>query len=296
MREHVRTLARSSRLPISIVPNAGIPEMVDGQTCYPLDPQGLADAQREFVSELGVSIVGGCCGTTPEHLRAVVEAVEGLTPRRRVLDRPSFAKPGAAGRHVLSGDDVGPTTPRSTVEYRPALASLYAAAPIEQDTSFLVIGERANANGSKAFRELLLDEDWEAMVALAKSQTREGAHVLDVCVDYVGRDGVPDMVEVVDRYATQSTLPLVLDSTEIDVVAGGAGAPRRPRGHQLGQPRGRPSQGRRAAARRQAVRGGGGRAGHRRGGPGPHRRLEGATSASRSPTSRSTSTGSSRRT
>ncbi len=228
MREHVRTLARSSRLPISIVPNAGIPEMVDGQTCYPLDPQGLADAQREFVSELGVSIVGGCCGTTPEHLRAVVEAVEGLTPRRRVLDRPSFAKPGAAGRHVLpdstsiGGAEAKPSTHDAlTVEYRPALASLYAAAPIEQDTSFLVIGERANANGSKAFRELLLDEDWEAMVALAKSQTREGAHVLDVCVDYVGRDGVPDMVEVVDRYATQSTLPLVLDSTEIDVVQAG---------------------------------------------------------------------------
>ncbi len=105
-----------------------------------------------------------------------------------------------------------------TVEFRPSLASLYAAVPIRQDTSFLVIGERANANGSRAFKQLLLDEDWEAMVALAKSQTREGAHVLDVCVDYVGRAGAPDMIEVVNRYATQSTLPLVIDSTEIDVV------------------------------------------------------------------------------
>jgi 5-methyltetrahydrofolate--homocysteine methyltransferase len=241
MREHVRTLSRHSRLPISVVPNAGIPHMEDGRTCYPLDPEGLATAQVEFVRELGVSIVGGCCGTTPEHLRALVEAVRDLTPRPRVLDRPSLAKPGAAGRLVLppepsaetatapppGGSEPAPKRRGAgdggelVCEYRPALASLYTAVPIEQDTSFLVIGERANANGSKAFKELLLDEDWEAMVALAKSQTREGAHVLDVCVDYVGRDGVPDMVAVVDRYATQSTLPLVLDSTEVAVIDAG---------------------------------------------------------------------------
>ena len=221
MREHVRTLSRSSRLPISVIPNAGIPYMEDGATCYPLSPSGLADAHRQFVGEFGVNIVGGCCGTTPEHLRQLVEAVADLPPRRRVLDRAGLARTGAAGAltdparaDTLSHDDADPIV----VEYRPALASLYAAQPIEQDTSFLVIGERANANGSKAFRELLLNEDWESMVALAKSQTREGAHVLDVCVDYVGRDGVPDMVEVVDRYATQSTLPLVIDSTEAEVV------------------------------------------------------------------------------
>jgi 5-methyltetrahydrofolate--homocysteine methyltransferase len=214
MREHVRTLARHSRLPVSVVPNAGIPFMRDGATCYPLDPDGLAAAQREFVTDLGVSIVGGCCGTTPEHLRRLVEAVDGLAPRPRRLDRPALVRPGAAG-----GSVTGPADPDAlTVEFRPALASLYSAVPIEQDTSFLVIGERANANGSKAFRELLLDEDWEAMVQLARSQTREGAHVLDVCVDYVGRDGVPDAIEVVDRYATQSTLPLVIDSTEPEVI------------------------------------------------------------------------------
>ena len=219
MREHVRTLSRHSRLPISVVPNAGIPEMVDDRASYPLDPQGLADAHREFVTELGVNLVGGCCGTTPEHLRQVVEAVGDLTPHPRQLDRPSLARKGAAGAVVqpAAGDDREPIT----VEFRPSLASLYAAVPLEQDTSFLVIGERANANGSKAFRQLLVDEDWEAMVALAKSQTKEGAHVLDVCVDYVGRDGAPDMIEVVDRYATQSTLPLVLDSTETEVVQAG---------------------------------------------------------------------------
>jgi 5-methyltetrahydrofolate--homocysteine methyltransferase len=220
MREHVRTLSRSSRLPISVVPNAGIPSLVDGATVYPLDPAGLAEAQREFVSDLGVAIVGGCCGTTPDHVAALVEAVGDLRPRPRLLDRPALAKPGCAGSLVLPGD--GGTEEASpepvTVEYRPSLASLYSAVTLEQDTAFLAIGERANANGSKAFRELLLAEDWDGTVALAKSQTREGAHVLDVCVDYVGRDGVPDVVEVVDRYATQSTLPLVIDSTQVDVV------------------------------------------------------------------------------
>jgi 5-methyltetrahydrofolate--homocysteine methyltransferase len=104
------------------------------------------------------------------------------------------------------------------VEWRPSLASLYAAVTFEQENAVLAIGERANANGSKAFRDLLLAEDWEAAVQLARSQTREGAHVLDVCVDYVGRDGVPDAVAIVDRYATQSTLPLVIDSTEIEII------------------------------------------------------------------------------
>ncbi|MDX1510124.1 MAG: methionine synthase [Nitriliruptorales bacterium] len=188
MREHVRTLSRHSRKPISVIPNAGIPEMVDGATCYPLTPTALADNQRQFIAEFGVSIVGGCCGTTPEHLKTLVDAVADLTP-----------------------------TPRD-IDFKPSLASLYSAVPIEQDTSILVIGERANANGSKAFRDLLLAGDWDGIVQLAKSQTREGAHVLDVCVDYVGRDGVPDMIEVIDRYAAQSTLPLVIDSTEPEVI------------------------------------------------------------------------------
>lgn len=188
MREHVRTLSRHSRLPISVIPNAGIPEMVDGETVYPLTPGQLADAHDEFTSEFGVAIVGGCCGTTPAHLTEVVDRVGG----RPVADRD--------------------------VEFQPSLASLYSAQPIEQDTSFLVVGERLNANGSRTFKEMLLDEDWEAMVQLARSQTREGAHVLDLCVDYVGRDGVPDIQRLVDRLATQSTLPLVIDSTEPEVI------------------------------------------------------------------------------
>jgi 5-methyltetrahydrofolate--homocysteine methyltransferase len=227
MREHVRTLSRSSRLPISVIPNAGIPYLDDGRTVYPLTPEGLAEAQHEFVTELGVAIVGGCCGTTPDHLAAVVAAVGDEVPRRRTLDRPGSRRDGAAGRHTdpgaatdapPAGDDPATGREAITVEWRPSLASLYSAVPLEQDAAFLAIGERANANGSKAFREMLLAEDWEAMVQLARSQTREGAHVLDVCVDYVGRDGVADAIAVVDRFATQSTLPLVIDSTEPEVI------------------------------------------------------------------------------
>ncbi len=222
MREHVRTLSRASRLPISILPNAGLPELVDGRTVYRLSPDELAAAQLEFVDRFGVAIVGGCCGTTPAHLAAVVEAVSHVAPRPRLLDRPALARAGAAGRTTdpARSGDAAATGARGTivVEHRPALASLYTAVPFEQENTFLAIGERANANGSKAFRDLLLGGDLEGIVQLARGQTREGAHVLDLCVDYVGRDGAPDMAAVVDRYATSSTLPLVIDSTQVDVI------------------------------------------------------------------------------
>ena len=222
MREHVRTLSRASRLPISILPNAGLPELVDGRTVYRLSPEELAAAHVEFVDQFGVGIVGGCCGTTPAHLKAVAEAVASLKPRPRLLDRPALARVGAAGRATdpARSGDAAAADARETivVEHRPALASLYTAVPFEQENTFLAIGERANANGSRAFRDLMLAGDLEGIVQLARSQTREGAHVLDLCVDYVGRDGVPDMVAVVDRYATQSTLPLVIDSTQTDVI------------------------------------------------------------------------------
>ncbi len=188
MREQVRYLSEHSRRPISVIPNAGIPAMVDGQTVYPLAPEQLATAHHDFVSEFGVRIVGGCCGTTPAHLEAVVQSVRGLQPAAR------------------------------TPDFEPSVASLYAPTSIEQETSFLIIGERLNANGSRKFRELLLDEDWEAITQMAREQVREGAHTLDVCVDYVGRDGSADMAQVTDRLATQSTLPLVIDSTELTVV------------------------------------------------------------------------------
>ncbi|HVM00004.1 MAG TPA: methionine synthase [Egibacteraceae bacterium] len=189
MREHVRYLSEHCTKPISVIPNAGIPAMVDGETVYPLSPEALAEAHREFVTAFGVRMVGGCCGTTPAHLQAVVEAVAAATPASR--------EPVAEA----------------------SVASLYAPVTLRQEASTLLVGERLNANGSRKFRDLLLAEDWEAITQMAREQVREGAHTLDVCVDYVGRDGVADMVAVVDRLATQSTLPLVIDSTEVEVVS-----------------------------------------------------------------------------
>jgi 5-methyltetrahydrofolate--homocysteine methyltransferase len=189
MREPLRHLSRHSPLPVSVIPNAGLPQMVDGRPHYTLTPQELAGAHADFITDFGVQVVGGCCGTTPEHLAAVVERCARLEPSVRQ-----------------------PASPAS-------VASLYTAVPLHQDTSFHIVGERLNANGSKKFRELLLVQDWDGIAQMAKDQVREGAHTLDVCVDYVGRDGTADMAEVTSRLATQSTLPLVIDSTEIDVVA-----------------------------------------------------------------------------
>ncbi|MER6092666.1 methionine synthase [Streptomyces bluensis] len=191
MSEHLRYLARHSRIPLSCMPNAGLPVLGKDGAHYPLTAPELADAQQTFVREYGLSLVGGCCGTTPEHLRQVVERVRELTPTRRD-PRP---EPGAA--------------------------SLYQTVPFRQDTSYLAIGERTNANGSKKFREAMLEGRWDDCVEMAREQIREGAHMLDLCVDYVGRDGVADMRELAGRFATASTLPIVLDSTEVDVIEAG---------------------------------------------------------------------------
>ncbi|MEU4202301.1 methionine synthase [Streptomyces sp. NPDC039022] len=191
MSEHLRYLARNARVPLSCMPNAGLPVLGKDGAHYPLSPGELADAQETFVGEYGLSLVGGCCGTTPEHLRQVVERVRGLAPTER-SPRP---EPGAA--------------------------SLYQTVPFRQDTSYLAIGERTNANGSKKFREAMLDGRWDDCVEMARDQIREGAHLLDLCVDYVGRDGVADMRELAGRFATASTLPIVLDSTEVPVIQAG---------------------------------------------------------------------------
>lgn len=191
MSEHLRYLARHSRIPLSCMPNAGLPVLGKNGAHYPLQPAELADAQETFVGEYGLSLVGGCCGTTPEHLRQVVERVRDL-PR---TEREPHPEPGAA--------------------------SLYQTVPFRQDASFLAIGERTNANGSKKFREAMLDGRWDDCVEMARGQIREGAHLLDLCVDYVGRDGVADMAELAGRFATASTLPIVLDSTELPVLQAG---------------------------------------------------------------------------
>ncbi len=191
MSEHLRYLAKQARIGLSSMPNAGLPILTKDGSVYPLSPSELADAHDTFTREYGLSLVGGCCGTTPEHLRQVVERVRG----RELARRSPRPEPGAS--------------------------SLYQAVPFRQDSSFLAIGERTNANGSKAFREALLAEDWNACVEIARTQIRDGAHMLDLCVDYVGRDGVADMREVAGRMATASTLPIVLDSTEPAVLEAG---------------------------------------------------------------------------
>ncbi len=188
MFEPLRHLSAQAAVPISCQPNAGLPSVVDGAMHYDLTPDQLAEFHRQFVGELGVSVIGGCCGTTPAHLAAVVAACRDLAPATR-RPRP---EPGAA--------------------------SIYTSVPFHQDTSFLVIGERTNANGSKRFREAMLDEDWDTCVTMARDQVKEGAHLIDVCVDYTGADGVADMEEVASRFCTQSTVPLMVDSTEAPVI------------------------------------------------------------------------------
>jgi 5-methyltetrahydrofolate--homocysteine methyltransferase len=191
MSEHLRYLSRHARIGLSCMPNAGLPELTSDGARYPLTPEQLADAHDAFTRDFGLALVGGCCGTTPEHLRAVVERV--------------------AGRAVTARK---PRPERSA-------SSLYQQVPFRQDTTYLTIGERTNANGSKAFREAMLAGQWDDCVEIARDQTRDGAHLLDVCIDYVGRDGASDMREVATRFATASTLPLVLDSTEPAVVEAG---------------------------------------------------------------------------
>jgi 5-methyltetrahydrofolate--homocysteine methyltransferase len=191
MSEHLRYLSQNAKVGLSVMPNAGLPELGPHGAVYPLTAPELSDALSRFVTEYGASLIGGCCGTTPEHIRQVAEAVADLTPVRRE-PRPE-----------------------------PAAASLYQSVPFRQDASALMIGERTNANGSKAFREAMLEARWNDCVEIARDQTRDGSHMLDLCIDYVGRDGVADMRELAGRFATASTLPIMLDSTEPEVVEAG---------------------------------------------------------------------------
>jgi 5-methyltetrahydrofolate--homocysteine methyltransferase len=191
MIENVRYLCDNSRVPVSVIPNAGLPENLNGKQHYPESPESMAEHLLHFVRDFGVSIVGGCCGTTPEHLRAISEAVSSISPKSRSIPRI------------------------------PAASSLYIQQPYVQDASFLIIGERVNASGSKKCRDLLNAEDWDGLISLAKEQVREGAHILDVNVDFVGRDGVKDMHELASRLVTSVTIPLMFDSTEWEKMEAG---------------------------------------------------------------------------
>ncbi|GLU48873.1 methionine synthase [Nocardiopsis ansamitocini] len=191
MSEHLRYLAQHARVPISCMPNAGLPELGSTGAVYPLSPTELADAHDSFTSEFGLALAGGCCGTTPEHLRQVVERVQG----RGIRERKPLSEPSAA--------------------------SLYQSVPLRQDSSYLAVGERTNANGSKVFRTAMIEERYDDCVEIARDQIRDGAHLLDLNIDYVGRDGAGDMRELASRLATASTLPLMLDSTEPAVLEAG---------------------------------------------------------------------------
>src|SRR6266508_4292945 len=191
MSEHLRYLSQHAEVDISVMPNAGLPELTPDGARYPLTPGELADALHDFVTSYGARLVGGCCGTTPEHINTVVRRLAGT--ERAVRDP----------------------------EREPGVASLYHHVPFAQDASALMIGERTNANGSKAFREAMLAADFQKCVAIAREQARDGSHLLDLCVDYVGRDGAVDMSELAGRFATASTLPIMLDSTESAVIEAG---------------------------------------------------------------------------
>ncbi|WP_370469217.1 methionine synthase [Micromonospora profundi] len=191
MSEHLRYLSQHSRIPLSVMPNAGLPVLTADGAYFPLTPVEMADALERFVTEYGVGFVGGCCGTTPEHIRVLSERLHGVT------------------------------APAREPQHEAGVSSVYHPVPFAQDASVLMVGERTNANGSKAFREAMLAADWRACVEIARSQARDGSHLLDLCVDYVGRDGTQDMRELAGRFATASTLPIMLDSTEPAVVEAG---------------------------------------------------------------------------
>lgn len=191
MSEHLRYLSKTAQIGLSVMPNAGLPILGPEGATYPLTPKDLAAALSVFVHDYGISLVGGCCGTTPEHMKQVVDALKDVVP----AERNPVSESGAS--------------------------SLYQYVPFRQDLTYLAIGERTNSNGSRAFRDALLAQDWQSCVEIARDQIRDGAHMLDLSVDYVGRDGVVDMGELAGRFATSSTLPIVLDSTESLVIKAG---------------------------------------------------------------------------
>jgi 5-methyltetrahydrofolate--homocysteine methyltransferase len=191
MSEHLRTLSKSSSVGISVMPNAGLPLLGPDGARYPLSPDELATYLSDFVDSYGLILIGGCCGTTPEHLRAVVNKLDMRQTKKR-----NFIREVAA-------------------------SSLYQSVPFRQELTYMSIGERTNANGSRAFRDALLAQDWQSCIEIARDQIRDGAHMLDLSIDYVGRDGVADMKELASRLATSSTLPIVLDSTEPAVLRAG---------------------------------------------------------------------------
>ncbi|RDI96218.1 methionine synthase [Meiothermus sp. QL-1] len=191
MDSHIRYFCQNTTRFTACLPNAGLPRNEGGRAVFDLTPAELARWQEKFVREYGLNAVGGCCGTGPAHIRALAEAVGGLAPKAPSPHRPDpFAQ----------------------------VASLYQSVPLRQESGILIVGERTNATGSKKFRELLFAGDFDGMEALAQEQVAEGAHVLDVSVAWTGRDEVRDMREVVRRFATSVPIPIMVDTTQPEVM------------------------------------------------------------------------------
>jgi 5-methyltetrahydrofolate--homocysteine methyltransferase len=197
--ETMRQIAETWPRFVSALPNAGLPVMVDGKAHFPMGPADFTKGVMRFVDEFGVNVVGGCCGTMPEHLAELCGAL-GLSPKVKLRSHQAKA------RHV---------------QPRPQISSLYSAEDVRQDLSYLIVAERTNTNGSRQFKRLLQEENWDGLVSMARDEVRDGSHMLDVCVDFVGRDGVRDMHEVVKRYVNSVNVPLMLDSTNPAVMEAG---------------------------------------------------------------------------
>lgn len=197
MAEHVRWLSDNFDGPVSVQPNAGLPELVNGETHYPLSADELARWLERFVRESGVNLIGGCCGTTMAHISALDRMLQGLGEGRR------------------------PKPKSRTTSAIPSIASMFQQTPLRQENAVLSIGERCNANGSRKFRELQAEENYEACVAMGREQEGEGSHAIDLCTAYVGRDETRDMTQVLTRMRGAVQAPVVLDSTELDVLEAG---------------------------------------------------------------------------
>ena len=198
MKEHIKYLAENSPFAISCIPNAGLPENIGGVAHYKLTPLELKMQLMNFIYDFNVQLIGGCCGTTPEHIKHLSSIIEEIVDKK-----------------------INKRLPTVKTNFVPSAASIYNAVPYKQDNSILIVGERLNASGSKKVRELLNEDDWDGLVSIAKQQQKENAHILDVNVDYVGRDGVKDMKEITSRLVTNINLPLMIDSTEADKMESG---------------------------------------------------------------------------
>ena len=221
MGEHVQYLSHHWPRLISVQPNAGLPISVDGKAHFPLTPDDFARSMLRFVDDYGVNLVGGCCGTTPAHLKALIDTLWARAVKSANREGEAPAEPSSGKRTAARREARPPAGLRRSVVVKPQVSSLYSAEDLRQDNSYLIVAERTNTNGSRQFKRLLQENDFDGLVSMARDEVKSGSHVLDVCVDFVGRDGVKDMHEVISRFVRQVEVPLMLDSTSPEVMEAG---------------------------------------------------------------------------